>query len=73
MCLILLFFRNIFLWNYIKDHVFMSFMPRDLQQLRVNIIYVVADIDYKMLGHVCSRNLNTILTFVTKGGYIEHL
>ena len=41
------------LWGYVKDHVFVPPLRRDLAQLRGRVVHAAAGFDRQMLGLVC--------------------
>jgi len=65
---------DFFLWDYIKDRVYVPSMPRDLPQLRQRIVEAVAAIDCQILQHVWQElDYRIDICRVTKGGHTEHL
>ena len=59
---------DFFLWGYIKDHVYVPPMPRDLPKLRQRIIEAVAAIDRQMLQRVLRElDYRTDICHITKG------
>jgi len=62
------------LWGYIKDHVYVPPIPRDLPLLRQRIVKAVVAIDSQMLHCVWHEfDYKVDICCVTKGGHIEHL
>jgi hypothetical protein len=62
------------LWGYVKDHVYVPPLPRDLPELRLKIMDAVATIDVHMLESVWQElDYRIDVCRVTKGGHLEHL
>ena len=65
---------RLFLWGYVKDHVFVPPMPLYLAELRQRIEHAVAGIDHQMLVRVGQElDYRIDVCRVTNGGYMEHL
>ena len=65
---------NFFLWGYIKYHVYVPPVPRDLPQLWQRIMEAVTAIDHQMLPRVWQEvDYRIDICCVTKGGHIEYL
>jgi hypothetical protein len=65
---------DLFLWDYVKDHVYVPPMPQDLPQLRQRIVEAVTTVDHGMLQRVWQElDYRIDVCRVTRGGYMEHL
>jgi len=67
---------DFFLWRFVKDTVFVSPLPANLQNLCNRITAAVALVDRDMLTRVRVWNemdYRIDVCRITKGGHIEHL
>ena len=51
---------DFFLWEAVKDWVFVAALPHDLVDLKAWIIAAMKNIDAPMFTHVCGKNLNIV-------------
>ena len=64
----------LFLWGYVKDHVFVPPMPLDLAELRQRFEHAVAGIDHQLLVRVWQElDYRIDVCRVTIVGHMEHL
>jgi hypothetical protein len=65
---------DFFLWEYVKDRVFVPPLPRDLADLKTRITAAMKIIDAPMLTRVWQELEYRIdVCRVTRGAHIEHL
>ena len=65
---------DFFLWGFVKDTVFVSPLPANLQDLRNRITAAVALVDRHMLTRVWNEmDYRIDVCRITKGGHIENL
>jgi len=65
---------DFFLWEYVKERVFVPPLPRDLTYLKARIITAVKNIDAPMLTRVWQELEYRIdVCRVTRGAHIKHL
>ena len=65
---------DFFLWEFVKDTIFVPSVPANLQELRDRITEAVALIDCDMLTHVWNElNYQLDVCHISQGGHIEHL
>jgi hypothetical protein len=66
--------RLLFLWEYVKDWVFVPPLPHDLADVKARIIAAVKNVDAPMLTCVWKELEYRIdVCCVTRGAHIEHL
>ena len=65
---------DFFLWEFVKDTVFVLPLPANLQDLRNRIAAAVALVDCDMLTRVWNEmDYRIDVCRITKSGHIEHL
>ena len=65
---------DFFLWEYIKDRVFVPPLPVSLNELKQRITTAAASVDKDILRSVCTElDYHIDICRVTKGSYLEHL